>query len=141
MLRTFRSIWWYQSVTYKPIVVTLNQPTDHSYQNQRHRKYSILRDLVVNGTEHLFLYERYTKISKLFYFVIDVGNVYTKWSEWSPCDRTDCTKRRQRFCSEYSMAKCPEANSFGVHTETVKCTTSECNGMTLFELLSLLQSV
>lgn len=59
---------------------------------------------------------------------IDVGKIYTTWTEWSPCDKT-CTKSRERFCSEYNPTKYPEAQSFGVHTQSEKCSNEECYSM------------
>ena len=57
--------------------------------------------------------------------ILDVGKKYTSWSEWSPCD-DNCRKSRQRFCSNYDKTRCPEASSYGVHTEYGNCTKKEC---------------
>lgn len=56
---------------------------------------------------------------------LDVGKTYTEWSDWGPCDDS-CQKTRQRFCSNYDAARCPEAGMFGVHSETQQCTNAEC---------------
>ena len=61
------------------------------------------------------------------FLISDQGEIYSQWSDWSPCDPdNNCQKMRQRFCSQYNNIKCPEANVYGVHNEYARCSAREC---------------
>ncbi|XP_031562135.1 uncharacterized protein LOC116297953 [Actinia tenebrosa] len=49
------------------------------------------------------------------------------WSEWGPCDRQICMKKRQRYCTSADINQCPTADAYGVETQTTACTQEECN--------------
>ncbi|XP_065663761.1 uncharacterized protein LOC100199496 isoform X2 [Hydra vulgaris] len=57
----------------------------------------------------------------------DTSDIYSLWSEWSPCNpETFCKKRRQRFCSHKMKKMCPKINQFGVETDIEECSKEQC---------------
>ena len=53
---------------------------------------------------------------------------WSKWSDFGPCD-SQCLHVRQRFCTaEDRKTKCPEANVYGIQTDTAKCSDDKCHG-------------
>nr|QNH72405.1 toxin candidate TRINITY_DN4862_c0_g2_i1 [Ceriantheomorphe brasiliensis] len=56
------------------------------------------------------------------------SGAYSAWSDYGPCEKWsngDCKKYRQKFCTQ-GLTNCPNANSYGIHTEYQQCTASSC---------------
>ena len=54
---------------------------------------------------------------------------WTQWSVFTPCNE-DCKKERQRYCFNSGNRKAcgGKVNAYGIETQIVKCSKSECPG-------------
>ena len=82
--------------------------------------------IILNGKHSLRLLATVTQIN-VSYAAKYKG--WTQWSVFSPCNEV-CKKERQRYCYNSGNRKAcgGKVNAYGVETQVVKCSKSECPG-------------
>lgn len=65
------------------------------------------------------------------------------WTPWSPCVNIktrvgQCRKSRERFCMASDREKCANAEKDGVIREHKNCDMSECYGMSLLKIVTII---